>query len=62
MSVLVAVMATALSFFVIGWLLHSMYAVARDNFLLNRQQKVVRKLQKENARLSAVLTPEEDSA
>jgi hypothetical protein len=61
-SILITSLATALSFFVLGWWLHSTYAVARDNFLLNRQQKIIRKLEKENARLRALLTTERDSA
>jgi hypothetical protein len=58
MSILILLAATALSVFILGWWLHSMYAVARDNFLLNRQQKVVRKLEKE---LAWLRTPDEDS-
>ncbi|NDU76716.1 hypothetical protein GWI34_29425 [Actinomadura sp. DSM 109109] len=62
MSVLIIVIATALSSFIFGWWLHNSYAVARDSFLLSRQQKAIRKLEKENARLCAILTPESDSA
>lgn len=60
MSVLISSLAIAVSFFILGCWLHSMYAVARDSFLLNRQQKAIRKLEKENAHLRALPHPRKE--
>ncbi|HEU5156144.1 MAG TPA: hypothetical protein VFU43_04050 [Streptosporangiaceae bacterium] len=61
MSILMLVLATALTLIILRWWLRGMCAATGGNVLLKRQAKEIRELRAEIARLRKLLNPDEDS-